>query len=91
MTLKKLKDKAKAADYLTKAFRQDDPINLQCALLDVIQAQGGYHKVAKICQISEWQLKMMLWDDGECWKLLRFIKLLKSMGMDLVFVPTEKK
>jgi hypothetical protein len=35
--------------------------------------------------------KMMLWDDGECWKFLRFIKLLKSMGMDLVLVPGDKK
>jgi hypothetical protein len=34
---------------------------------------------------------MMLWDDGECWKLLRFIRLLKSMGMDVVLVPAERK
>jgi DNA-binding phage protein len=87
----KLKNKAKAADYLTKAFRQGGPINLQCALLDVIQAQGGYHKVAALGQMSEWQLKLMLWDDGECWKLLRFIRLLKSMGLDLVLVPTGSK
>jgi DNA-binding phage protein len=91
MAIRKLKDQSKAADYLTKAFNQGDPVNLQCALLDVIQAQGGYHKVAAMSQMSEWQLKMMLWDDGECWKVLRFMKLLKSMGMDLNLVPTDQK
>lgn len=87
--MEKLKNKAYAAEYLTKALNGGDPINLQCALSDVIKVRGGYHKMAAASQMNEWQLKLMLWDDGECWKLLRLVKLLKSMGMDVILSPTK--
>lgn len=81
--MKALKEGKGAARYLTKALQQGDPANLQGALLDVIKARGGYHKVAAASGMSEWRLKLILWDDEECWKLLRFGKLLEGMGLVL--------
>ena len=74
---KKLKDPTKAARYLSRALEGGDPAKLQGALLDVIRARGGYHKVAEASQMSEWRLKLILWDDEERLKLLRLYKLLK--------------
>jgi len=87
----KLKDPGHAARYLTKALEAGDPANLQGALLDVIQAQGGYHVVAAQGGLSEWRLKLMLWDDEEVYKLIRLAKLLKGMGMRLVIVAVKEE
>jgi DNA-binding phage protein len=87
--MKKLKDPGHAARYLTKALEVGDPANLQGALLDVIRAQGGYHQVAARAGVSEWRLKLMLWDEEECWKLIRLAKLLAGMGLRLVIVAVQ--
>lgn len=89
--MKALKEAKGAARYLSRALRQGDPANLQGALLDVIRARGGYHKVAAQSQMSEWRLKLILWDDEECWKLLRFGKLLEGIGLVLVVRPGGKR
>ena len=88
--MEKLKDSKETARYLTKALEQGDPANLQGALLDVIRARGGYHVVAARSGMSEWRLKLILWDDEEAWKLLRFYKLLKGMGLRLVVVAVKE-
>lgn len=88
--MKALKEAKGAARYLTRAVRQGDPVNLQGALLDVIKARGGYHKVAQMSGMSEWRLKLILWDDEECWKLLRLAKLLDGMGLVLAVRPGGK-
>ena len=84
--MKKLKDPTKAARYLSRALEVGDPVNLQGALLDVIRARGGYHRVAAASQMSEWRLKLILWDDEECYKLVRLYKLLKGVGLRLLVV-----
>ena len=89
--MKKLKDPGHAARYLTKALEVGDPANLQGALLDVIRAQGGYQQVAARSQLSEWRLKLMLWDEEECWKLIRLAKLLAGMGLRLVIVAVQTR
>ena len=89
--MKKLEDPGHAARYLTKALEKGDPVNLQGALLDVIKARGGYHKVAAASGMSEWRLKLILWDDEECWKLIRLGKLLNGMGLRLAVRPDDKK
>ena len=88
--MKALKEAKGAARHLTKALEQGDPANLQGALLDVIRAKGGYHVVASRSGMSEWRLKLILWDDEECWKLLRFWKLLNGMGLRLVIVAVKE-
>ncbi len=88
--MEKLKDQGHAARYLTKALEYGDPANLQGALLDVIQARGGYHVVASKSGLSEWRLKLMLWDEEESWKLIRLAKLLKGMGLRLVIVAVKE-
>lgn len=87
--MKALKEAKGAARYLTKALQQGDPANLQGALLDVIKARGGYHRVAAASGMSEWRLKLILWDDEECWKLLRLYKLLNGMGLTLLVAVKE--
>jgi DNA-binding phage protein len=89
--MKKLKDPGHAGRYLTKALEVGDPANLQGALLDVIRARGGYHRVAAKAGVSEWRLKLMLWDEEECWKLIRLAKLLAGMGLRLVIVAVQTK
>lgn len=86
----RLKDPARAARHLNKAFEVGDPANLQGAMLDVIRSRGGYHVVAAQAQMSEWRLKLILWDDEEAWKLLRFHKLLAGMGLRLVVAVKEE-
>jgi DNA-binding phage protein len=88
--MKALKESKGAARYLTKALEKGDPVNLQGALLDVIRAKGGYHRVASRSGMSEWRLKLILWDDEEAWKLLRFYKLLNGMGLRLAVRPDDK-
>jgi hypothetical protein len=46
--------------------------------------------VAARSGMSEWRLKLILWDDEEAWKLLRFYKLLKGMGLRLVVVAVKE-
>lgn len=89
--MEKMKDPGHAARYLTKALEYGDPVNLQCGLLDVIRAQGGYHEVASKSGLSEWRLKLILFDEEECWKLIRLGKLLKGMGLRLVIVEMKKQ
>lgn len=86
----RLKDPARAARHLSKALEVGDPANLQGALLDVIRARGGYHKVAAASGMSEWRLKLILWDDEECWKLIRLYKLVAGMGLRLVTVAGKE-
>ena len=88
--MKALKEAKGAARYLTRALEKGDPVNLQGALLDVIRARGGYHKVAAASGMSEWRLKLILWDDEECWKLIRLGKLLNGMGLRLAVRPDDK-
>jgi DNA-binding phage protein len=88
--MKKLEDPGHAARYLTKALEYGDPANLQCGLLDVIRARGGYQTVASKSGLSEWRLKLMLWDEEESWKLIRLTKLLKGMGLRLVIVAVKE-
>lgn len=88
--MKALKDGKGAARYLTRALEKGDPANLQGALLDVIKARGGYHRVAAASGMSEWRLKLILWDDEECWKLIRLYKLLQGMGLRLVIVAVKE-
>jgi DNA-binding phage protein len=88
--MKKLEDPGHAARYLTKALEKGDPANLQGGLLDVIRARGGYHRVASRSELSEWRLKLMLWDEEESWKLIRLTKLLKGMGLRLVIVAVKE-
>lgn len=80
----RLKDPARAARHLTKALEVGDPANLQGAMLDVIRSRGGYHVVAAASGMSEWRLKLILWDDEEAYKLIRLYKLLNGMGLTLV-------
>lgn len=89
--MKALKEAKGAARYLTKALEQGDSANLQGTLLDVIRARGGYHVVASASGMSEWRLKLILWDDEECWKLIRLGKLLNGMGLRLAVRPDDKK
>lgn len=89
--MEKLKHPKGAARYLTRALEKGDPANLQGALLDVIKARGGYHRVAAQSQMSEWRLKLILWDEEECWKLIRLGKLLNGMGLRLAVRPDDKK
>jgi DNA-binding phage protein len=87
----KLKDPGHAARYLTKGLEYGDPANMQGGLLDVIRARGGYHVVAARSGLSEWRLKLMLWDEEESWKLIRLAKLLNGMGLRLVIVELKKR
>lgn len=89
--MKALKEAKGAARHLTRAVRQGDPVNLQGALLDVIRARGGYHRVASRSGMSEWRLKLILWDEEECWKLIRLGKLLNGMGLRLAVRPDDKR
>lgn len=86
----RLKDPARAARHLNKALEVGDPANLQGALLDVIRARGGYHQVAAQAQMSEWRLKLILWDDEEAYKLIRLYRLLNGMGLRLVVAVKEE-
>ena len=88
--MKGLKEAKGAARYLNRALRYGDPANLQDALLDVIRARGGYRKVAAQSQVSEWRLKLMLWDAEESWKLIRLGKLLNGMGLKLAVAVKEE-
>jgi DNA-binding phage protein len=87
---KSLKDPTKAARYLNRALEYGDPDNLRAAFLDLIRAKGGYHRVAAESGLSEWRIKLILWDDEESWKLLRMDKLLKGMGLRLMAKPRGK-
>jgi DNA-binding phage protein len=80
---RKFRDKEWVARYLTQALEKGDPINLQCALLDVITAQGGYRQVATKCGLSEWQLKLMLWDEGEFYRIIRLARLFEGVGVNI--------
>ncbi|HEV2354648.1 MAG TPA: hypothetical protein VGR89_10410 [Puia sp.] len=86
----RLKDPTKAARYLTRALEYGDPANLQGGLLDVIRARGGYHVVAAKSGLSEWRLKLILWDEEESWKLIRLEKLLNGMDLRLVIVAVKE-
>ena len=79
----KFRDKEWVARYLSKALEKGDPMNLQCALLDVIKAQGGYRQVATKSGMSEWQLKRMLSDEVEFYRIVRFVKLFENMGINI--------
>jgi DNA-binding phage protein len=89
--MKTLKEAKGAARHLTRALEKGDPVNLQGALLDVIRARGGYHRVASRSGMSEWRLKLILWDEEECWKLIRLGKLLNGMGLRLAVRPDDKR
>ena len=89
--MKALKEAKGAAQHLTRALEKGDPANLQGALLDVIKARGGYHRVASRSGMSEWRLKLMLWDEEESWKLIRLGKLLNGMGLRLAVRPDDKR
>jgi DNA-binding phage protein len=89
--IRKFKNKAYAANFLTKALEISEPENLQFILLDVVKANGGYRQVADENGMNEWGLKLMLWNEEEYWKFLRLARLLKSMGLEITLTPTEKK
>src|ERR1035441_18052 len=89
--MKALKEAKGAAQHLTRAFEKGDPANLQGALLDVIKARGGSPRVASRSGMSEWRLKLMLWDEEESWKLIRLGKLLNGMGLRLAVRPDDKR
>jgi DNA-binding phage protein len=68
-------------------LQEDEPANLQGALADVVRAQGGLGKVAARVKMSEWRLRLMLWDQEEAWKLVRLMGLMKALGLRLTARP----
>ena len=85
----KFKDKSYAAEFLTAAFEGDDSMNLQYVLVDIIEANGGFFKVADRCGMSEEALRVMVHDETEHWKFLRLVRLLKSMGLNLTMTSDK--
>ena len=86
----KFKDKAYAAQFLTAALEGDDSMNLQYVLVDVIEANGGFSKVADLCGMNEEALRVMVHDETEHWKFLRLARLLKSMGLNLTMTSDKE-
>ncbi len=87
---KQLRDPTKAARYLNRALEYGDPDNLQEAFLDLVKAQGGYHRVAVRSRMNECRVKLIILDEEESWKLLRLYKLLQAMGVRLVAVGSKR-
>ena len=83
----KFGDKAYAAQFLTAALEGDDSMNLQYVLVDVIEANGGFSKVADRCGMSEEALRVMVHDETEHWKFLRLARLLKCLGLEVSLKP----
>jgi len=81
---RRLRNRKWAGRHLTRALNQSEPEEVQGALYDVIKAQGTLEKVAAKSGLSEWRIKLMLYDDEEAWKLVRLASVLWGMGLKLV-------
>ena len=88
--MRRLKDPKGAARYLTRMLADDEPANVQGALHDVVRARGGTKVVATRAGVSEWRLRLMLWDQEEALKLVRLAGLMKALGLRLVTQPARK-
>ena len=86
----RLKRPREAGRYLTRALNQEEPAELQGRLLDVVHAHGGFGRAAKKAALSEWRMRLVLWDEEEARKILRLCAILRGFGLRLAAVAIKE-
>lgn len=83
-----LKDTTDAALFLNAAMEEDDRKLFLLCLREVIAAQGGMTKVARLAKLNRENLYRMLSEDGNP-EYERLTALLDALGLRLAVAPVS--